>query len=146
MHVKKDKSCSTLGVYRLQHQVQGKGKAPSLWSQTGWLALQVSGNLQEAAARPGCYCLPSRAQEGTQTPSEGSKGSGMVEWKGPAVQPWGTARQQYQAQSNSEVKCLQEHCSPPGSEALQPTAVFKFSFCLGKEINCCLRCARGRFL
>lgn len=67
LHVKKDKSCSTLGTYQLQHQLQGEGKAPSLQSQTGCLALQVSGSLQETAARPGCYCLPSTAQEGTQT-------------------------------------------------------------------------------
>lgn len=66
LYVKKDKSCAQ-GTYQLQHQLGGEGKAPSLGSQTGCLALQVSGSLQETAARPGCYCLPSLAEEGTQT-------------------------------------------------------------------------------
>lgn len=55
-----------------------RGKGP----QTGCLVLQVSGSLQEAAVRPGCYCLPNMAQGGTQTEELRKQDSRRAEGKG----------------------------------------------------------------
>lgn len=117
----------------MQQQLHGEGEAPSLRSRAGWLGLQVSGSLQEAAARPGRFCLPSLAQEGTRSCAEEAEAAGQREGKGPVVPP----QRQSPAERASEPRTKATHRSSAYRNIVYLQAgkpfVFKSSFWLGGD-------------